>query len=251
MRNERYPLIGARIKLERASKHIEVFSDLFREFVKSDAYTIRVRKDADGREHREHILGREVFWGGPVWSNLCCTAGDAVHNMRSALDHVAYAVARSKRVPSRDLKKIAFTIACSRNTFIGAIKRQKLSAVGIDWIEFLRNRQPYYRRNGKTLLRLSELDNMDKHRELLSLAPIASVAVQIGNQPAQHVIASLKKGVMIPPADKDGSFSIVHPYITLANTVPYEKRLEATSELLDFRTAVSHIVTDAQKKFFA
>jgi len=221
---------------------------LFREFAQSHPYSVRKKVDASGVEHRENFLGRDAFWGGSTWPDMCCAVGDAVHNMRSALDHIAYAVALSRRRPPKDLERIAFVVRSAGKEFNLAVGKRIVRDVGPDWIAFMRRKQSYYRRNGKDLLRLILLDNMDKHRQLLALAPLASVSIKRSGK-TRHFTASLKEGVLAAPVEPDPEFSVFAPYITLTNSIAYNKRQEASFELLGFRDTVTRIVMDADKEF--
>jgi hypothetical protein len=239
------------LKLERATKHIVEFEQTSIEFLLSDPYLVRVKKNASAGETHERFLGRDAFWGSELWSDLCCAAGDAIHNMRSALDHVAYAVALQRRYPADLLKTIQFVITSSRKNFNDQVSRRKMHLIGRDWVTFLRCKQPYLKRNGNGLLRLSMLDNVDKHRELLSLAPIARVSTWRRGGDVETNIVSLKKGVVTGPLAQGTESRIVAPYITLANTVPYEQRHEAMRDLLNLREDVSSVVREAKTQFFS
>ena len=91
---------------------------------------------------------------------------------------------------------------------------------------------------------------MDKHRELLSLGPVAGVHVGLRNPAAKSFLASFKKGVVIPPADSNTKYVIVAPYVTLSNTIAIKNRLEASVELLTIRDLVTKIVGEGSE-FFA
>jgi hypothetical protein len=249
MRNERHPLIGARIKLERADKHITDFQELSLEW-KLKPHGVRVKRDAVGREYLEPFLENSTVWNDPTWIALCCTAGDAIHNLRSTLDHIAYAVAwkRKGSLPSLMLKKVNFLVRKSGAEFNRVAGGQR--AIGDDWVKFMRSNQPYSRRNG--LWRLNQLDNLDKHRELLSLTPVRKVSVlRKGETELQRSVTSFKKGVMAGPSETDSMF-IGTVLMTLANTgLPYDKQKDAFDELLSFRSAICAIVSDAEKTFFS
>jgi len=74
-------------------------------------------------------IGRDAFWGGSTWPDMCCAVGDAVHNMRSALDHIAYAVALSRRRPPKDLERIAFVVRSAGKEFNFAVGKRMVRDV--------------------------------------------------------------------------------------------------------------------------
>jgi len=80
---------SVRAKLDRAQKHIDDLLADIAAFDARDPYSIVQNHNADLTEHYLHLRLAEPFpaylWG--------CILGDAIHNLRSALDHVVYAIA--------------------------------------------------------------------------------------------------------------------------------------------------------------
>jgi hypothetical protein len=109
----------------------------------------------------------------PMDPRLPCLVGDAVHNLRSALDHLVYTVGRN-RVSKKTLNDASFTVRKSKvgpNGFDEAIKEGKVTAFGDAWVRFLERVEPYHGGNGSDLYVISKLDNIDKHRDLILLDP--------------------------------------------------------------------------------
>jgi hypothetical protein len=76
-------------KLERANRHIKEISTMMSDFEESKAYAVR----REGTEKPNVVAFRfTILRQVPV--QLLTAIGDAVHNMRSALDSVAYELAR-------------------------------------------------------------------------------------------------------------------------------------------------------------
>jgi hypothetical protein len=67
---ERYPLNGGRAECEQAERHITQYVALFLVFAKKSNSLTNMNKE-------------------DVWYELSCAVGDAIHNLRSALDHIA------------------------------------------------------------------------------------------------------------------------------------------------------------------
>jgi hypothetical protein len=77
---------GSRLKVERANKHISDIDSLLQAFVNSDFYNLTVEKDADSGEN---VLRVAINAGIPA-EEYALIIGDALHNLRSALDLVYY-----------------------------------------------------------------------------------------------------------------------------------------------------------------
>lgn len=76
-------------KLERANKHITEIHSMMKAFEESEAYTVR-REGSD----KPNVVAFRFKIVRPVPVQLLTAIGDAVHNMRSALDSVAFELAR-------------------------------------------------------------------------------------------------------------------------------------------------------------
>jgi hypothetical protein len=155
-------IVLIRVKVKRAEKHLhDLAADLLaarnvRTTVvgpKLDAHT--------GQATRGFvILPRLPF-------DAIATAGDIVHNLRSALDHLAYqlVIVGSGKEPSR---RVEFPIAKDFATY-AAEKVRKVEGMRPLAIQAIDNVKPYKGGN-EPLWRIHELDNIDKHRTLFSVA---------------------------------------------------------------------------------
>jgi hypothetical protein len=92
-------------------------------------------------------------------------AGDVVHNLRTALDHLASQLvsAGSDGEPSR---RVEFPIAKDAATYEHD-KARKVEGMSSEGIKFIDALKPYKGGN-ESLWKIHELDNIDKHRTLFS-----------------------------------------------------------------------------------
>ena len=168
---------GAWEKLHRAREHRQALTDEIREIIPYDprysrlgAYTIRMECEREGNEY--------TFYAdeGPGLDTTRCAliVGDALFNLRSALDHIVFQlhVRHYKgNIPAGIEKLSAFPICKTRRkkdtsqwSEIGRLSQRHRRA-----IEFL---QPYNTRNDKyrwvrlALHDINALNVIDKHRRL-------------------------------------------------------------------------------------
>jgi hypothetical protein len=209
---------SARIKLERANKHIKDFNVLLSAFFDESTNRIVFDEDFNGVQKIELVV-RDLP------DALVCAVGDAIHNLRTALDHIAFEVAVKSGVVGRPLKDISFTTRKSREEFEEAVADRKVTVVGDDWVRFLRSVEPYTGGNGELLHAVTILDNTDKHRQLLEIARhiIVYQSVNDGKQWTLDAVASvdletLKKGetVTFTGAEMDTDAPILRPHVTFA-----------------------------------
>jgi hypothetical protein len=121
-----------RIKIERAKQH---FSDLERVVLAYRDKTMRVGL-AEDNPHSTHWETLPVY---PF--DILAIAGDVIHALRSALDHLAYqlAIVGSGKPPSR---RVEFPIAKDGNTY-EAEKPRKVEGIRPEAVKAIDALKPY------------------------------------------------------------------------------------------------------------
>ena len=152
-------LIGIRAKIERANNHLSDLDAACRAFC--DTQEDQVSSSVNPN------TGELTYYGPPdrdVPMEIAIVAGDAVHNLRSALDHLAYQlVLANGNKPNRKTDFPIFKDAsdyeknCVERT--EGMSQKALARIG--------EAKPYKGGND-TLWRLHKLDIIDKHRLLFT-----------------------------------------------------------------------------------
>src|SRR4051812_29305526 len=75
---------SAKAKLRRAMDHIQSAKEVSNEFIDTDFYSVVTEHDREG-----HLVAR-VTDVKPFPAHFGLLIGDAVHNFRSSLDHIAF-----------------------------------------------------------------------------------------------------------------------------------------------------------------
>lgn len=150
-----------RLKVSRAKYHLDEFRSACSAFAETQPYELFDEIDQATGEyvHRIRIL-RDIP------GELSTIVGDVVHNLRSALDQTVCALVRENR--RQVSKSNAFPVAPNAAKFeeacVGRLKNVSEKAAN-----YIRQLKPY--QGGTTeLWVLSELDNMDKHNEIVPVA---------------------------------------------------------------------------------
>lgn len=161
-------LDGVEIKIDRAYVHTTELHDSFRRvFPRGTCETI-VEVHDEGRRHVYRANSPpppDPYWGA--------IAGDAIHNLRVALDHLAHQlVLLGGRQPSTST---AFPIERRRPRRLwGAPALPTIKpAVSKEIREILDSVQPYDRRHAYWLNFLRDLDNIDKHRVIVAVSMVS------------------------------------------------------------------------------
>ena len=153
-----------RRKIERARKHTDDLEAEIIAFWNTKPYEIEVQGNPRTGPGCYRIKGTPK----PLPQSIALIAGDAAHNLRAALDHfacgavptvttnTAFPVWRTNRTPTSSEWK-------------GLVKR-KLNGAAAGLIEAVTNVEAYKDGNGENVWAVDELDRIDKHRLLVSVA---------------------------------------------------------------------------------
>jgi hypothetical protein len=154
------------LKLDRAKHHVETFSDELKAFLERDPkpFAVRADKKPGVGDAIEYVLYAIVRAEPP--KELALPFGDAVQNMRAALDYLAYELS-SKR--ARNSGETAFPIFSDECRF-KVLGVPRIASIRGDERTFIERVQPYAaskvpQEDPFAILR--RLSNLDKHNLLV------------------------------------------------------------------------------------
>lgn len=160
-------LDGIRAKLNRAKEHLDVLDEKISTYLANEPYRV-VGEEHTAEGYINHTLWLEVdaFPPDDVWGPII---GDAVHNLRSALDHLAWQLALES-VLAKTPWRIEFPIILddpASNPEVRGRFSGKLKLLRPDSHALIEAAQPY-KTGGSShpLWLLQSLWNTDKHRVL-------------------------------------------------------------------------------------
>lgn len=155
------------LKLIRAEEHLQAFKSEVAQYLESQPYELKEDRDSDPGALLVTLRARNFPHGR--WSVII---GDFVHNLRSALDHLAAQLVKAAgNDPIHDRRpKTQFPILTRRPNTPGgspgvAVIAGGVSPAAASLVDFL---QPYQLRNPTQhpLALLAELSNRDKHQRM-------------------------------------------------------------------------------------
>jgi hypothetical protein len=161
-------MLGFRAKLERAKKHVGDLVAMRDTFFETEPYKIIIEDEAK--------TGDRVFRVSKVVevpTEILAAIGDIFHNLRCALDHLAWqlVLANGRTGTPQTAYPIFDTIKIYKAR-CGA-KVNGISSTAIDLI----NQTKPYKGGNDDLWRLHKLDNIDKHRLLLAVGIICPTMI--------------------------------------------------------------------------
>jgi hypothetical protein len=152
-----------RLKVARAEAHIEEVERAVADYFGSEPfehYAVELSGKRSRYEHRLRILRQPP-------ASIALITGDAIHNLRAALDHLAWELVKaSGRHPSRQTE---FPIGRDERRYRQA-REQKTSGMRPEMLDILDRLQPYAGGND-ALYDVHNLDIIDKHRLVLTAYP--------------------------------------------------------------------------------
>jgi hypothetical protein len=217
-------LTGVYLKLDRAKAHIETVGEHIEAFRERDPPPFGFRSDPEPRANQPGDYVLYAVIREPPPRELALPIGDALQNMRAALEHFAYELSSPSAQKSG---KTAFPIYTDECQFkVNGVPRIKtITGHGRAFIERL---QPYAATkipDDDPLEVLRKLSNLDKHQLLVPV--IAAVSDQdswVGSTNAEIRFQYLRRG----PAEHDAK---IVAFTATPKDPAYEMEVQAHSGL--------------------
>jgi hypothetical protein len=171
------PLRGPWLKIARADALGAEFRAKRRQWSESRPYEVSSDPSPDGTSE---II--KVRISKPYPDDQFCIVADIIHNIYTALDHLAFILAGKIAgcTSLKALRKCDFPVAPSKDQF----EKQLLNGIKLGFfndriVEFFRELEPYQGGKHAALFRLSRLENVGKHRFVIGLLVSDSLAIYI------------------------------------------------------------------------
>lgn len=195
-------------KIQRAEEHIRSVDAELTEWLESGSHTYTLERN----EERTQTYFRAKMYGPkPDYLRWTLIVGDAINNLRSALDHLVYAYAKHQRrdTPGSKVEGSAFVIADTHEKWNHPSNRKKLSCLSIPIMEAIKAVQPFSRKHPDLpplLSILRDFSNADKHR-LLRVAAAAISHADVSFTSPNIVPKAI--GVKMEPIEDGDIFAVV------------------------------------------
>jgi hypothetical protein len=188
-------LAAIRVKVDRARRHIDELHAAVGKFLDARPYEV-VAKDGSKTEESGYFVSRV----SPVPPTISAITGDILQNLRSGLDHLAYQLVEVGlgAAPTKP-REIAYPIADSAAAY-PLLRDGRVKGARPDAIKAIDATKPY-KGGDDALWRLHHLNNIDKHRLLLT---VGSALRSVDFEPITRLITGFAKSapLYIKPADR-------------------------------------------------
>ncbi len=155
------PLESAFKKIRWAKAHLAPFDNACKDYLATKPFGSFWEWDGE-----EIVIRFQPHVSPPI--EIALTAGDILHNARSALNHAVYglAVAHCPTLSNRQRGNLQFPIVGDLNDYRNERRRGRLVGVPAKYRTIIHRLQPYHGLENKPLKLLTELNNTDKHHFL-------------------------------------------------------------------------------------
>jgi hypothetical protein len=240
------PFDACRLKVKRARYHMGDLMEQIRAFLLRTPFYLEIVAGDKLGEKAWIIRVREEV--PPDFSTIL---GDALHNLRAALDLLACELVRLNGNSDDD---VAFPFARSAVHLEEVIKSKQLTRASAPAVALLKSLQPY-RGGNDVLVAIHDLDILDKHRMLISTKDMVAMPDYLGG-PAQRSgerVGPIRDGLKVPaPAD-------IAPYLrvggqstgTLSLHFPTDAGALMDKEIIPELVRLANLVDEIIGKFTA
>ena len=167
---------GSKLKVKRANQHIGELNRLLADFIDSGCCTVVIEKQSNTGNSIAQVKGAK-----PMPLEIPLIIGDAIHNLRTALDLMACEIVTiAGKTPNRHTK---FPFRDTREEVIDAVDKGQIKIAGADIVALIVDDVKPYKGGNDALCGLHSLDVTDKHRLLIpiiSLTGLVHVNARIG-----------------------------------------------------------------------
>ena len=216
---------GPRLKIDRAKHHLDELKAEITRFYATHPYQDSIVRDETTGEVVVSVIVNNTI--PVIFSTI---AGDVVHNLRSSLDQLVCASVR--RVGAAVTRDHCFPIADTEARFAKNVEK-KLANAHPTAVKLIMRLRPHGEGN-RLFWVLSELDNMDKHDDLIPVAEGVAVAFGLMD----------RIGFFVRP-DSEGKPALVTGSSPLAARLPGAQPVPLTAGLQEV-----HRVDAEKAKFF-
>ncbi len=166
-------LAGPYLKIERANRHIAELESEIEAFFAKKPYRIVVEDNGTGNHGADFPLKWVVRVSEELPLQFVAIIGDAVHNLRSALDLLTCALVRAN---GESDERVQFPIARDAPHLPEVIKQHHVDRASPQMIAFISSLNPHRGNGGNAAIcAIHDLDILDKHRLIIAVSNIAQI----------------------------------------------------------------------------
>lgn len=162
--------LGAKLKVQRAQEHIQNLGRMLEAFQDTDFYSVSINENP---KTGHKALSVRITKALPEIAPL--VIGDAIHNLRAALDLLAYETVSA--ITGEEAPKVYFPFSSKRENLKDAKGYGAIQAASPEVARFITDTIQPYETGNRALWGLNKLDILDKHRLLIPTGQVTQISV--------------------------------------------------------------------------
>lgn len=159
-------VLPSRLKIERAKKHVNDLNIAIDNFLVEHPFELWSRFKKKPSERAIFVKQNK-----PIPDEIPLILGDAVHNLKSALDILAWRMVGDK---APNPKRVLFPFADTEEGLKGSIGNRQTALAGEKVVRTIKELKPYLGGN-KYLYGVQTLDTSDKHHFIITTAQVTQI----------------------------------------------------------------------------
>jgi hypothetical protein len=206
-------------KVTWAKKHLEKLENSLKPYPQRGSDFVRFEDDGAKRERSYYLVKLP-----DIPPDVPLIAGDILQNLRSSIDHVAYHLVQVGGGTAT--RNTYFPIAQTSAKYYAPRCREKIKGARPEAVKYLDSFQPY--KDGTHLLwELHELNNLDKHRLLLtacstniahSMSPSEKAEIERRRRNSHPATPAIRLGSVLKPFNKPVPLKIGDKLLTIPHS---------------------------------
>lgn len=206
--------LGPLSKVDRAKKHVNDLNWVIADYLAASPFKLRIRESINPDKRLVYVEAHPT-----IPENLALILGDAVHNLRTALDHLCFGMVGDK---AKNPRGVGFPFVDRQESLSGAITTRQMHLAPENVLNELHALQPYPSGN-KYLHAVKALDERDKHHFIVTVGTCLEFTVaelesligpgKVGHLPPMAKVSTvgdflvhLEEGSVTDPSDKEADF---------------------------------------------
>lgn len=175
------------LKVDRAKKHVNDLNQLVTEYLAAKPFRLRIKQSANPPERLIYVQTHPS-----LAEDLALIVGDAVHNLRTALDHLCYGMVGDK---AKRPGGVGFPFAKDGKSLASTIATRQMNVAPEEVIHELHALKPYPGGNDH-LYAVKALDERDKHHFIVTVGvAMEFTPTQFGSLVGPEKVAHLPPGM--------------------------------------------------------
>lgn len=162
------PVSSARLKLKRAHEHIAEIKNRVDLLPASDVASVGVNSDTGQKFVKHDIMDKSAL------EDIALYMGDAVHNLKSALDHAWLAVI-TRLAPRSLCHKTLFPVYPTPELLEDALRKREIDTSSKALFNVVINDIKPYKGGDHAIWAIHKLDITDKHKLLVPIATYSTI----------------------------------------------------------------------------